>query len=429
MQTTLDHRKLYRLPWNLADNAISWLEPTAACNLSCFGCYRTNIKQHKSLDEVADDLDVFMRLRNSDGISVAGGDPLTHPEVVKIIEMIAKRGLKPILNTNGLALDRDLLVELKRAGLMGLTFHIDSKQTRPGWKGKTEAELNELRLHFARMAADVGNLSCAFNSTVYPDTLDECKDILAWGRKHIDIVNVIVFIIFRAGMVEQGYDYYVGDKKIDLEPLPYSTTDEVNVGVMAPDIVNKLREVDPAFQPCAYLNGTEQPDSFKWLLTGYLGSKEKVYGYVGPKLMELAQTSNHLFKGKYLAYADPKTLRHGRSMLLLSPFDRGIRSIGGAYLKDVARNPLRAFNRLHFQSVMIIQPVDILADGRQDMCDSCPDMTVWNGQLAWSCRLEEPMQYGGFMRTVPSAKTHGEDQVPIAGDGKIAAPVEVETQT
>ncbi len=34
-------------------------------------------------------------------------------------------------------------------------------------KGKTEMELNELRLHYARMLAEVGDISCAFNATVY----------------------------------------------------------------------------------------------------------------------------------------------------------------------------------------------------------------------------------------------------------------------
>jgi hypothetical protein len=28
-------------------------------------------------------------------------------------------------------------------------------------------------------------------------------------------------------------------------------------------------------------------------------------------------------------------------------------------------------------------------------------MTVWNGRLVWSCRLEEPLNYGGFVQTVP----------------------------
>jgi MoaA/NifB/PqqE/SkfB family radical SAM enzyme len=30
--------KYYRLPWNLADNAITWLEPTTTCNMACEGC-------------------------------------------------------------------------------------------------------------------------------------------------------------------------------------------------------------------------------------------------------------------------------------------------------------------------------------------------------------------------------------------------------
>ena len=61
--TTVDHKDLYRFPWTLTDNAISWLEPTAECNLQCDGCYRENIKgAHKSLDQVKSDLDVFQKL-------------------------------------------------------------------------------------------------------------------------------------------------------------------------------------------------------------------------------------------------------------------------------------------------------------------------------------------------------------------------------
>ncbi|MHA2055670.1 MAG: radical SAM protein, partial [Candidatus Hodarchaeales archaeon] len=170
----LDHRTLYRLPWTLPDNGISWLEPTAMCNLNCDGCYRVNEKNsHKSFEEVKHELDVFQRLRKSDCISIAGGDPLLYPEIVKLVAEIKQRGFKPIINSNGKALTKELLNDLKKAGVFGFTFHIDSNQGRIGeWEGKNELELNDLRLYYAEMLAEAGDIACSFNSTVYAENLE-----------------------------------------------------------------------------------------------------------------------------------------------------------------------------------------------------------------------------------------------------------------
>ena len=50
---------------------------------------------------------------------------------------------------------------------------------------------------------------------------------------------------------------------------------------------------------------------------------------------------------------------------------------------------------------MFIQPVDFMVDGGQSMCDGCPDITVHEDKLVWSCRLEELKHFGTFLRTVP----------------------------
>lgn len=407
MTATLDHRDLYRLPWSLPDNAIGWLEATMKCNLACEGCYRANVNEHKSLEQVGKDLDVFARYRATDGISIAGGDPLTHPQIVDIVRMVARRGWKPILNTNGLALTEPLLRELKRAGLFGLTFHIDSKQHRPGWKNKTEQEHNALRLSYAEMVARVGGLTCAFNATVYQDTLDCIPDLVAWAQEHIDLVHVMVFICYREPAETKRFDYYVGGRKVDMAPLTYADTGQ-RIDIGARDVVTKIRERWPDFAPAAYLNGTQQPDSFKWLLAVRLGTRERIYGYLGRKMVELAQVWHHLRTGKYLAYAASAVSRRGKSLLLLWPFDRGLRR---AFFRAL-RSPGLLFRRLYLQSIMIISPVEVLDDGRQDMCDGCPDMTVWNGGLAWSCRLEECIHFGQFTRTVP--KTDHRSPAPAA---------------
>ena len=399
---TLNHQELYRLPWNLSDNAISWLEPTSACNLACDGCYRENVtNSHKPLDVVCEEIDTFIRLRKCDGISIAGGEPLMHPQILDIVRYVAKRGLKPIINTNGVLLTKERLVELKAAGAMGFTFHIDSKQGRAGWKGKNELDLNELRLQYATMLADVGGLSCSFNSTVYEDTLKYTPELVKWAADNIDKVQVMVFILFRSAAPKIPFDWYAGGKQIDMSELVYDGSSDRNTELISADVVGEIRQRFPDFSPCAYLNGTEKPDSFKWLLTGRIGTTKRVYGYVGPRFMEISQTANHALTGHYVAYAPPSQTRLGRLMLLLSLFDRGVRRTAVRYLTSIFKNPLRAFRTMHYQTVMIIQPIDFLPGGQQNMCDGCPDMTLHNGELVWSCRMDELTHFGCWVRTVP----------------------------
>jgi hypothetical protein len=398
----LNHLNYYRLPWNLTDNSISWLEPTSKCNLYCDGCYRKNENSHKSLQIIEEELNVFTRLRKCDGVSIAGGDPLTHPEIIEIVRMVKAKGLKPILNTNGLALTKELLSDLKKAGVYGFTFHVDSKQSRPGWKNKTEIELNELRYEYASMLAEAGNISCAFNSTVYEDTMQFIPELVKWGQKNIDKVQVMVFILYRA-VNNAKVDFYLGPKKIDMGQFVYNEEPVERTDIKTEEIYELIKNEYPDFDSCAYLNGSEKPDSFKWLLSGRLGTKDKIYGYMGKKSMEIIQTFHHLMFDRYLAYSTPKMTRKGKSMLLLGLFDKGIKKTFFNFIK----NPLNLFKRLHYQSIMIIQPVDFLDDGRQSMCDGCPDITVWNGQLVWSCRMEEQLKYGHNIRSYPKDLIQG----------------------
>ncbi len=402
--TKLNHLNYYRLPWNLTDNIISWLEPTAKCNLACFGCYRKNeVDSHKPLEQVKEEIQLFTKMRNTDAMSIAGGDPLLHPEIAEIVSYIKQQGLKPIVNTNGIALTKELLMELKRAGVYGFTFHIDSKQNRPGWKDSDELKLNELRYYFAKMLSDAGNISCSFNSTVYRDTMHFIPGMTEWAHKNVNIVNVMVFILYRA-VTNDLVDFYLGPRKIDMSGLVYNEEETKDVDLKTEDIYNIFKTMYPDYDGCAYLNGSEKPDSFKWFLTGRLATKDKIYGYLGPKTMEIVQMFNHLLFGKYLSYTSPRISSQGKGLLLLSLFDKKIRK---AAIKFLA-NPLNIFRKLYYQSVMIIQPVDIMDDGRQSMCDGCPDITVWDGKLVWSCRLEEQLNYGVNLRTFPkNAKASG----------------------
>lgn len=401
----VDHRALYRLPWSLPDNPIAWLEPTQQCNLSCDGCYRENVKSHRSMEEVRSDLQTFADLRNFDGVSIAGGDPLLHPRAVEIVREVTRMGRKAIVNTNGKALTRKMLLELKRAGLVGITFHVDSRQGRPGWRDKTEKETNELRQEYADLVASVGGISCAFNSTVYEETLHEVPDVLAWAGRNMGKVHTVVFILFRAAKLEE-YDYYAWGKRVEMGQLVYTETDrpQRRTDIEAREVVSKIRESEPDFEPCAYLNGTEKPESLKWLAALRVGTPDRVHGYVGPKFMEAVQSGYHLAAGRYLSYAPRWTLGTGRAVMSTALFDSGVRQASKSWLKAIARKPSHLLERQHLQSILVIQPIDVLKDGRANMCDGCPDMTVHDGKLVWSCRLEEQRSFGQWVQAVPKDK-------------------------
>jgi MoaA/NifB/PqqE/SkfB family radical SAM enzyme len=403
MAVTLDHLKYYRLPWNYADNGISWLEPTTKCNLRCEGCYRDpNGPGHKTLEQVKADLEVFRRLRKSDCMSIAGGDPLVYPHILELVRMVKKMGWKPILNTNGLALNPTMLGDLKNAGVFGFTFHIDTSQKRPNVHAQTETELNSVRLHYAEMLAKVGGLSCSFNATISERTLQEIPNMVDWAQQHADIVHTMVFILYRSPTLTGNFDFYANAKKIDIAVTYKESQWGGAKTLMAGDVVEKIREADPLYEPAAYLNGTANPDSFKWLLANRVVFDGETMGYMSPKFMELLQMFTHLFTGKYLAYAKPRGIALGKLASFLGGiFDKKMRRIFFKILDRTLANPSNFFRPAYLQSFMIIQPVNFEPDGRQDMCDSCPDITVHNGKLVWSCRMEEVNDYGAFLQTVP----------------------------
>jgi hypothetical protein len=302
---------------------------------------------------------------------------------------------------------------MKKAGLKAITFHIDSRQGRPGWENKTEQETNALRLQYAEMVARVGGILCSFNSTVFGSTLDDVPDLVSWAQQHMDIVHTMVFITYREAILHDQFEYMAGGEIVSPDKLVYTQDERTErIDITAREVVAKIRERYPDFAPCAYLNGTEKPDSFKWLLTSRFGNKHKIHGYMGPKAMELTQIVGHAVNGAYTAYTTPALSKAGRFILSgLWPFDDGIRKAAVRAIRD----PRTLLNRIHMQTIAIIQPIDILPDGRQNMCDACPDITPHNGELVWSCRLEECLNYGQFMQSVPRKD---KKNAPKNGEGK-----------
>ena len=396
---TLKKSELYRFPWSKNDNPIGWLEVTDVCNIHCKGCYRQNLEGHYPLERLKEEVLLMKEWRNIDNVSLAGGEPLTHPDIEDLVEFIHLQGIKPYLLTNGKAATEERMRSLKVAGMAGVAFHIDMMQNRQGWEGKDELGLTPLRDQCVDVMAAVGGVPTSFGITVYKDNFEQIPDLVRWGIKNIKYVQGQTFITYRGAMVKPGVRYVVAGREVEMDEdkLGYATAEEPDqYDITSNDVYHLIKNNIPEYDAAAYLGGTERHDSFKWLIGYMLGTKDGGWsGAVGPKAVEFAQAVHHLFRGTYFAYT--RSVNLGRSVLLAGLVDPKVRRINARHVA----NPLRLFYKpVYGQSIGIIQAPDVLADGRVDMCDACPDLTVYKGQLIHSCRMDEWRRWGGYMTQV-----------------------------
>ncbi|MEN6561439.1 MAG: radical SAM protein [Acidobacteriota bacterium] len=387
----LDRQDLYRFPWSRSDNAGGWVEVTDECTLSCRGCYRHKIDGHRPLEAVRQDIVDCRRLTNCDGMAIAGGEPLIYPHIVDVVAFMAGLKIKPTILSNGEKLTPALARELKKAGLAKIHLHIDSVQDRPGWEGRNEAELNELRQHFADLLRGAGGVQCGYHVTVFRNTLPYLPAITAWCKRNIDRVQHISFIAFRTLPDTPEVRYFAGGRRVRLGDLGAVPHDPREIPITAEEMLAEIEASHPDFRPAAFLNGSAQVESFKYLIGIYVGSRQGIHGTLGARTVELVQMAHHLVKGRYLSFLRSPVV--GRKIFLLAPFDPRLRRALAAYLRACFRDPRRAFARIYSQSVHLHQPNELL-DGRVNLCDSCLNMMVYRGKLINSCRLDEYRVFG-----------------------------------
>jgi hypothetical protein len=183
--------------------------------------------------------------------------------------------------------------------------------------------------------------------------------------------------------------------------------------VTSPEVYQIIRDNFPEYDASCYLGGTLKHDSFKWLAAAWFGTKKKVFGSAGKRTMELAQAGHHLFTGTYLAYLS--NAKVGAKVFMGGVVDKSLRKAGQNWLRHVLSHPAQLFDPVYVQSIGIIQAPDILPDGRADMCDSCPDMTVWDGKLVNSCRMDEYRLFGGMVNVLDKTKIAQEAVAQSAG--------------
>ena len=82
---------------------------TTHCNLKCYGCGRGSpayAETYTALPELTDDLSALSKVLHADEFKLAGGEPLQHPRILDIIDVVRDSGIATYITliTNGVLL-------------------------------------------------------------------------------------------------------------------------------------------------------------------------------------------------------------------------------------------------------------------------------------------------------------------------------------
>ncbi len=173
------------------------IEPLFACNLACPGCGKIQhpteiLRKRLSVDDVVNAVEES----RTPMVSIAGGEPLLHPEIDKIVEALVARKVYVYLCTNAVLLRRRL-ERFKPSRYFSWVVHVDGLGERHDAavdrKGVFEEVVRAVREAKARGFRVTTNST--FFNTDSPKTI---RDVLDFLNDELQVDNM---------MISPGYAY------------------------------------------------------------------------------------------------------------------------------------------------------------------------------------------------------------------------------
>jgi cyclic pyranopterin phosphate synthase len=165
---------------------------TSRCNLSCIYCHAEGEKNPES-EMSADEIIAIMQMAAKFGIrsiKFTGGEPLIRPDILQIVRAVPK-GIEASITTNGILL-ADMAADLKAAGLRRVNVSLDSLNPGTYKKITGNDRLGEV-LAGIDAALKVGLTPVKLNMVVLAGINDnEIDDFLAYVRNNHNLVLQLI---------------------------------------------------------------------------------------------------------------------------------------------------------------------------------------------------------------------------------------------
>ena len=370
-----------QLPWSPENVPHAILDILRGCNSRCRDCCNLQPDHIKPLAEIDAQLDALTRLRKLQSISIVGGEPTLHPDLVEIVRRVRRRGLFVELFTNGVDLNDPLLAELKRAGTNVIFLHIEPNQRRPDLP--TEAGTKDLRRLRTEKAALIAahDIEVGLAVTAYPDKPAEIEEAVGFTLDSPRVCYLLVTWWRDVGRMPPI--------RGDLENGMFAQSSCGRQLVLSEEARNRenSRSLQAEFglRPFACLGSNLDARDPRWLsfMVGTVHQEEKLVfcHSLKPTWVERAFLGlSRLMTGRYPFY-QPQHAGRFSAHLLLNGLAGG-RLAGNLRLLARARGPGA---RLMAKRLLFQRPAAFDKQGRVVHCQPCPDAVVKDGRMVPWC--------------------------------------------
>jgi len=338
------------------------IEPNYTCNITCKSCYNLNKNYVKSLEEIKSEIDAGLVKRRLETISILGGEPTLHPDLLQIIEYIKNKKLVCQILTNGVLLLADmhdsLLIQIIEQGVDRIILHTDIGQNQD--PEKVWNKIDTLFQKFERY-----NVYYSLSITVYHENTCTIADIIK-KYSHFKYFDGILALLKR--------------NSIDI----VNKASDKNIVELLPEYHDILKRL--ALEPVTYIPTSLDDKEISWLLYFYYINCQTYITYrISPLVNQIFRKTFRLLKGKQVfgMVPDPRlfTLNLLFSMLaefLINPFNLG------RIIKLVFKS--KFFTHLRFHYILLQSGPEFNREkGKFQLCYHCPDATIRNGKITPVC--------------------------------------------
>jgi hypothetical protein len=353
-----ESRSIRPLKYPLRDVPHATVETNRTCNIRCSNCYNIDKEHVKRWPEIKKEIDALSVKRNLQALTILGGEPTLHPDLLNIVAYIKSRNIRCQVLTNGLVFLSDsgdtLLDALRSARIDRITLHVDYGQTH------VHRDIEQVRtllfekcerrkIHFSLSITIAGS-----DRAVIPELVKN----YAWYCYFDGILAVL-------GKNPCTYEGATG------------TSLEAEYSSIAADL---------GIEPCTYVPSNIDEEDVRWLIYYYfVNSRTNAAFAVSPSMYSLFTWLYHVFDGRslFLVCAAPGIAAF---VFLLSAVFQVVAAPSKirAFLRCIRASSLLKAIRFHYIAIQV--PPEFDESGQTlKMCFHCPDATIRNGLLLPVC--------------------------------------------